>query len=211
MKYSDPLRKKAWITIRYRTLIKSTEVLAEGKKNIKGRIKEVPSWLESKMRVISALHIFFIYILTNYSCSTLSSLYIWKLLVTLKFTFSFPGCHTLRNHMQINEGGITSPRDIQLWERTCMMMRPHVPFFVRKCAGFNLCLVCIFLGGSIKLLLHENKFYMVGENAYYIVKGVDCDSHDFIHGSFPHAYSVVREMAFCKHFQATFVHHSLAR
>ena len=70
MKYSDPLRKKAWITIRYRTLIKSTEVLAEGKKNIKGRIKEVPSWLESKMRVISALHIFFIYtsVLYTFMC-----------------------------------------------------------------------------------------------------------------------------------------------
>lgn len=211
MKYSDPLRKKAWITIRYRTLIKSTEVLDEGKKNIKGWIKEVPSWLESKLRVISALHIFVIYILTNYSCFTLTSLYIWKLLVILKFTFSFPGRHTLRNHMQINEGGITSPRDIQLWEWMVHDDETSCALFVRKCAGFNLCLVCIVLGGSKKLLLHENKFYMVGENAYYIVKGVDCDSHNFIHRSFPYAYSVVQEMAFCKHFQATFVHHSLDR
>ena len=84
-------------------------------------------------------------------------------------------------------------------------------FFVRRCAGFNLCLVCIFLGGSMKLLLHENKFCMVRENAYYIVKGVDCDSRNFIHRFFPYTYSAVQEMAFCKHFQATFVHHPLAR
>lgn len=83
---------------------------------------------------------------------------------------------------------------------------------VRRCAGFNLCLVCIFLGGCMKLLLHENnKFYMVGENAYYIAKGVDCDRHNFIHRFFPYTYSAVREMAFCKHFQATFVYHPLAK
>lgn len=82
---------------------------------------------------------------------------------------------------------------------------------VRRCARFNLCLVCIFLGGSMKLLLHENKFCMVGENAYYIAKGVDGDRRNFIHRFFLYTYSAVQEMAFCKQFQATFVYHPLAR
>ena len=40
-----------------------------------------------------------------------------------------------------------------------------------------LCLVCIFLGGSIKLLLCGDKLHMAGENAYNVAERADCDTH----------------------------------
>lgn len=75
----------------------------------------------------------------------------------------------------------------------------------REC--LNLCLACIFLGGSMKFLLCGNKLHMVGENAYNVAKSVDCDTHlqfcSQIH-SLP-LLSALQELPFCKqHFQGYF-------